>query len=101
MESLACSFNCASRGINAPFARTRSRHFGESPATLPNAQTALKLFSISIRINDSQQTLNQYNIKLVAKQVIKYLLTNVITARRKKLHKYWNCPMINDNLGIL
>ena len=40
IESFACSLNCASNGIKAPWLRTRSRHLGESPATFPNAQTA-------------------------------------------------------------
>lgn len=40
IESLACSFNCASKGSKAPCPRTRSRHLGESPATFPNAHTA-------------------------------------------------------------
>ena len=42
IDSLACSFNCDSKGIKAPWLSTRSRHLGESPATLPNAQTAYK-----------------------------------------------------------
>jgi hypothetical protein len=40
IESLAFSFNCASKGSKAPLPRTRSRHLGESPATFPNAHTA-------------------------------------------------------------
>lgn len=40
MESLECSFNWASSGMNAPLQRTRSRYLGESAAILPNAHTA-------------------------------------------------------------
>lgn len=40
IESLAFSLICPRRGARAPLERTRSLHFVESPATLPNAQTA-------------------------------------------------------------
>lgn len=40
IESLAPSFNCASKGSKAPWLSTRSRHLGESPATFPKAHTA-------------------------------------------------------------
>jgi hypothetical protein len=42
IESLACSLSCCSKGNNPPLASTRSRHFGESPATFPRAHTACK-----------------------------------------------------------
>ena len=40
IESCACLLNWDSRGNMAPKLKTKSRHFGESPATFPNAQTA-------------------------------------------------------------
>lgn len=43
IESLACSFNWESSGNKAPWLSTRSLHRGESPATFPNAQTALHI----------------------------------------------------------
>lgn len=40
MESFVWSWNWERRGNMAPRLKTRSRHFGESPATFPSAQTA-------------------------------------------------------------
>lgn len=53
MDSLACSFNCASKGSKAPWPRTRSRHLGESPATFPNAQTAYSNKTLSNMRNEN------------------------------------------------
>lgn len=40
METLLLSFNWSNSGVKAPASKTKSRHFGESPAMFPNAQTA-------------------------------------------------------------
>jgi hypothetical protein len=83
IESLWFSLRSMRRGPSAPWSRTWSRHFGESPAMFPSAQTLLISHSAASLTFDSR------------------LLTDIKHTGREEFDEEGNSVVRNNNLGVL
>lgn len=78
----------------APRLKTRSRHFGESPATFPSAQTAY-IFKREVRLVKSHLFLRSKRVKFW------YLFADFLIRGGEKMDEYGDSTTLNDDISVL